>query len=268
MFLVNGQPADSLQLTDRSIHFGDGLFETMLCKKGILQFWNDHYERLCEGCYRLHIPVPEQSLLETESRRLLDTVNRDETARVKLIISRGSGGTGYAPPELQQPARIFSWQYYQPLPDTPLRVGVSTVRLGEQPLLAGLKHLNRLEQVMARHEIQDSDLDEALMLDQHERVVEGISSNVFWFDEDVLCTPSLQRCGVAGIIRGRVIQVANKLGITVKEDDFSLNDAVHSRGLFLTNSLMGMRSAGELGGVPMHGHPLVAQLQHALEALR
>ena len=239
--LVNGHPGGSVPAMDRAIQYGDGLFETIAVREGRPELWSAHMERLGTGCERLGISVPEPGTLLREALQL---ARGRECGVLKIILSRGGGGRGYCPPDSPSPTRIVS---LHPLPEWPREFwseGVVTricaTRLGLNGQLAGIKHLNRLEQVLARAEWQDPAIAEGLMLDFDGRLVEGTMSNLFLVRDGVLQTPDLSRCGVAGIMRGVVLEEARRRGIPCETGPLRREDLAFAQELFLTNSLIGI----------------------------
>ncbi len=239
--LVNGVFSDSVPAADRAIHYGDGVFETVAIRDGRPELWLQHVNRLRKGCERLGFTAPDPDLLIREAAQL--SRNRDR-AVLKIIVSRGSGGRGYRAPGEPSPSRILS---LHPWPEWPeeyrlrgIRVRICNTRLGCNPQLAGIKHLNRLEQVLARSEWDDSAIAEGLMLDVEDWLVEGTMSNLFMVRNGGLLTPDLSRCGVAGIMRERVMEVARRRGIRCEVGRFAPSELAMAEELFLTNSIIGI----------------------------
>lgn len=247
--LINGQPADTVSITDRGLQYGDGLFETIAVVDGRLLCWDEHMTRLENGCTRLNIAFPGSRQLAAEAGQVIAGSRRGV---LKIIVTRGSDGRGYAPAADATPSRIL---WLNPWPDYPsdnreqgVRVRLCDTRLSTNSLLAGMKHLNRLEQVMARSEWNDPAIAEGLMFDQTGRVIEGTMSNLFVYREGALITPDVGQCGVAGIIRGRVLALAAEQHIDVMIAPLELNDIETAGELFLCNSLIGIwpvRAIGE-----------------------
>lgn len=248
---VNGTAADTLPILDRGLHYGDGLFETLAVKQGHIGLLEQHLERLEDGCKRLGLPMPEQGTLRME---LTAAAEGQERAVLKLMVTRGAAGRGYRPPAQAQVNRIllrYPWpDYPASWADTGVRLRVCDMRLSEQPRLAGLKHLNRLEQVMARGEWSETDdYQEGLMLDPAGRVIEGTMSNVFVSPrEGLLLTPDLSRCGVAGVMRRHILEKAKAEGIQTQVADLPLAVVIRHPEVFLCNSLMGVWPVAELYG--------------------
>ncbi|MBK5929549.1 aminodeoxychorismate lyase [Halochromatium salexigens] len=242
--LVNGEARADLDVSDRGLAYGDGLFETIAIRAGRPCCWLAHLDRLARGAVRLGLPVPSPARLKQEATRLGDGV---ECGILKIILTRGPAARGYRPPPEPKPTRILMLTEQSPpsiearISDRAARVRVCQTRLGINSQLAGLKHLNRLEQVLARSEWADASADEGLMLDAEGRLVCGTMSNLFLIDEDgVLQTPLIDRCGVAGTARARVLDDARAAGLEVRERRLALTDVVRARGAFLTNAVIGI----------------------------
>lgn len=239
MILLNGVETDSIAVTDRGLHYGDGLFETIAIVAGRPQLWQYHLHRLNDGCRRLGIELPVEGVLLDEAMRLCEGVERGV---LKLILTRGSGGRGYRAPAEAHPQRIFLRYPWPDFPDVRdgIRLRLCHTPLACNPALAGMKHLNRLEQVMARNEWDDSSIHEGVMADLAGNLIEGTMSNLFWVSEGRLFTPDLSRCGVAGVMRAQVVMAAEHLGI---ESCYASIDAVglcQVDEVFVCNSLIGI----------------------------
>lgn len=236
---IDGQPQAGLSLSDRGLAYGDGLFETILVRSGQPRLLERHLQRLEAGCARLQLSCDAQQV----RAELLAFCSSLGNGVAKLILTRGDGQRGYA--LSAGPARRLLLG--SPLADYPpdnaqegVHLFACQTRLAEQPLLAGLKHLNRLEQVLARAEWQDARHAEGLLLDTSGRVIEGVFSNLFLVQGGILGTPSLQRCGVAGVMRAELLEQAVRLEIPVEVRDFSLAELLQADEVFLCNSLYGV----------------------------
>ncbi|SEH04576.1 aminodeoxychorismate lyase [Candidatus Venteria ishoeyi] len=221
---------------DRGLLYGDGLFTTMAVAQGQILNHSLHWQRLQDGCERLGIPFPDADLLRADMRHASQSV---KCGVLKCLITRGCGGRGYRPPANPEPAHFL---IHSPFPEYPqhftrdgVQLRLCQIRLARQPALAGIKHLNRLEQVLARQEWQEPDIAEGLMLDSEGLVIEGTQSNLFWIENKQLHTPDLQHCGVAGIIRSLICQ---HHAVTVCE--CSLQRLYDAQAVFLTNSIIGL----------------------------
>ncbi len=263
--LIDGYETDCLTVADRGLQYGDGLFETLAVRDGAPCLWRRHFDRLARGADRFGIPCPRPELLLDECRQV---AGGEAVGVVKIILTRGSGGRGYGPPESPQPLRILT---LHPWPDYPgvweeqgVEVTFCRTLLGENPVLAGVKHLNRLEQVLARAEWRDPGIAEGLMRDGRGRVIGGTMSNLFLVRDNHLLTPRLDTCGIAGTVRDLVLHLAGTLGIEVLERDLVRADLVAADGLFLTNALIGVWPVRRLGTREMNLEHLPSELLTAV----
>lgn len=243
----------------RGLAYGDGVFETMRAAGGTIPWWPAHRARLQAGATRLGIALPSAAMLE---REVADFAMRHADAAIKLILTRGSGGRGYAPSPDAAPVWLLQ---AAPLPPTMRPDGLVVrwcdTRLALQPALAGLKHCNRLEQVLARAEWQDAGIDEGLMRDTEGRVVCATAANLFALRGGRWSTPPVDRCGVAGVCRSRLIDA---LGAGVAP--LSVETVESADALLLCNALRGILPVARLGGRVWAPHPAVAEAQRLLAA--
>lgn len=261
---VDGQPAHSVPLADRGLAYGDGLFETMSVSAGRIPLLPRHLQRLSSGCQRLGISL-DLAALEQQLQAFCQDI---DSAVCKLIVTRGDGLRGYAAPA-DQPARIILQA--SPLPVWPashacdgIRLFPCRTRLALQPALAGLKHLNRLEQVLARAEWNDPAYAEGLMLDQNGLLVEGVFSNLFLVCGGRLLTPRLDQAGVAGIMRELVLELAASQGLEVIEGQLPATELARADEVFMCNSLYGIWPVIEHDGQHWPVGSLTRTLQHHL----
>jgi 4-amino-4-deoxychorismate lyase len=210
--------------------------------------WSAHLARLNRGAERLGIPSPDPALLRAETDALLIGV---ETGVLRITLTRGPGGRGYRPPPRPEPTRILALYPAAPDPGRWRAQGANLTLcravLGTNPLLAGIKHLNRLEQVLARAEWDDPEIIDGVMTDSQGRVTCGTMSNLFLCGDNGIETPAVDRCGVAGTVRALVLRHAAALGIPAREADIPLATLARARGLFLTNALLGPLPVARVG---------------------
>lgn len=229
-----------MPVSDRGLAYGDGVFETIrITEQGpvLLEY---HLDRLMLGCRRLHIPLQREALQVELARWPGFAV----PGVVKLIVTRGSGGRGYAPAPME-PCRIL--QHF-PLPIYPdswytdgIRVFACRTRLGCGPELAGLKHLNRLEQVLSRSEWEGSETyQEGLVCDQQGCPVEGTMSNFFIVRDRQVQTPRLDQCGVHGVMRRWLLEQFRGAGLEVMETTITLDGFRVADERFFCNSVFGV----------------------------
>jgi len=263
--LVNGTATDRVAATDRGLLYGDGVFETMAIDNGRAASWPRHMARLQAGCARLGIPAVDTVLLARETERLLAGTQQ---AVLKVIVTRGSGGRGYRVAEEVMPRRILQLHPWPDIPAVAREQGVAVrlcaTRLCHNPVLAGIKHLNRLEQVMAAREWSDPLIREGLLLDTGDSVVEGTMSNLFIVSKGRLLTPDLRSCGVAGIMRSVVIDMARTLSLDVEIRRVDAAELPDAEELFLCNTLIGIWPVTAVDGRPCRKGPVTNRLQESL----
>ena len=220
-------------LGDRGAAYGDGLFETVLLRDGRPLLWDEHLARLVRGCHALGIPMPAEHALAAPLAEAAPGL-----AVLKLMLTRGGGGRGYRPPA--SPTPHLRWQLAAFAPAETrwwqgIRVRYCRLRLGIQPALAGLKHLNRLENVLARSEWDDEAVAEGLLCDSDGRLVEATATNLFWQRDGRLETPRLDRCGVAGTLRAALME-----RLPVTEVDVGPEALDQAEAVWLGNSVQGV----------------------------
>jgi 4-amino-4-deoxychorismate lyase len=264
--LVNGgvpaDPARAIDANDRGFQYGDGLFETALIVDCRVRFLDDHLQRLADGCERLGIATPDRSLLVTDIERVVANVRRGV---LKIVVTRGVASRGYRPAQGVNPTRVVAvYPAPEEAPRRMLMLRWCETRLARNARLAGIKHLNRLEQVLAQAEWQDADFDEGLMLDTEGELVSATAANVFVVRDGALVTSDLRFSGVRGVLRGQVLGAARQLGIAVSEEPLWPYHVECASEVFLTNSVRGIRSVGALGDRQWHETPVADQLRTAL----
>lgn len=241
LMLVNGTEQQAITATDRGLQYGDGLFETVAVRNGQPCFWDRHWARLQAGCCRLDIPAPDPGTLDQEIERVCVGAER---AVLKILVTRGRGGRGYRPPAQVQPSRIvalYPWpDYPQGFGDDGIAARICSTPCSINPSLAGIKHLNRLDQVLARAEWDDPTIAEGLMHDGRGVVVSGTMTNLFAVFAGTLMTPPLTDCGVAGITRQRALEAAAALGLPYRVAPVPLDRLAEAEELFVCNSIVGI----------------------------
>lgn len=262
--LVNGGAAAEVAVADRALQYGDGLFETIACQAGEPCWMSHHWQRLRQGCERLGIAFNDYGALEQEVRSLAAGPAR---CIVKVIVSRGvARARGYRPSGTECPTRIVSRHEWpeELAPERALRVALSAVRLGVNPALAGLKHLNRLEQVLAQQS-RPGQVEEVLMCSSEGLLISGSMSNVFFVDERGVFTPALHGCGVAGVMRRIVLESADgsqtSAAIPISIRPVIPAELARVREVFVTNVRWGIRSVGWLDGRALDGDDVATRLR-------
>ena len=255
--LRGGRRVDGLDPSDRGLAYGDGVFETLLAHAGAPVWWDRHWERLCEGVRRLGFAPPEPALVHGHAMALL--AEAPPRAVLKLIVTRGAGGRGYAPPEAAEPTVVLS---LHPAPDRVQAVNLRWCKLrwASQPALAGIKHLNRLEQVLARAECKDPDVFDGIVLDGDGRVVSATSANVFARIGDAWLTPPVDACGIAGLLRRWVLEAAPDARVEV----LTPARLLAADEVFLCNAVRGILPVRALDGREWTDWPATGALRRRL----
>lgn len=270
---VDGVATRFVPADDRGLHYGDGVFTTALVWQGKIIWPAAHLRRLQQDAAAIHIrPPPSQRLLAewgTATQGIKDGV-------LKAVITRGSSQRGYAMPPLNDSRHIL---YLSDLPAHPvshwqqgIRLRTAQLRLASAGSLTGIKHLNRLEQVLLRRELDPFKADENLVCDSHGVVVGGGMSNVFWVRQGQLFTPALDQAGIAGVARSQLLDAANTLGISTRIGRYTPDSIQHADEIFMTNAVIGLwpvkrwgESVWAVGPVTRKlanviGHPLTLQV--------
>lgn len=223
---------------DRGLHYGDGLFETIRFSGACAPLWDWHMQRLLLGCARLGLPAPDPAVVLRRARRLAGT---HPQSVIKLILSAGSGPRGYARPQPLHPRMLaFASPFVESAPRL-LHLRWCQTHLALQPALAGIKHLNRLEQVLARAEWSETAIDEGLMLDTGEHVVAATAANLFVRKDGRWLTPPVDACGIAGVGRRWLINEVSAI-----EAPLDVAAVETAQACVLTNALHGPRQIGQL----------------------
>ena len=260
---VGAAPATGIPLDDRGFGYGDGLFETMRAHRGGVPWWDAHWARLARGAARLRIALPDQHRVRDEVEGLL----AGGDGVLKLVVSRGAGGRGYAPDDAAVPTWVLS---HHRVPPAFARDGLTLrwceTRLALQPALAGIKHCNRLEQVLARGEWSDlpapeRGVEEGLMRSGEGDVVCATAANVFVLAAGRWITPRIDRCGVEGVCRGWAMAA-----LAAGESRLTVADVESAEAVFLCNAVRGILPVARLGALAWLPHPQVRSLQQHLAA--
>ncbi|WP_213876674.1 aminodeoxychorismate lyase [Pseudomonas sp. dw_358] len=264
---LDGLPADSVGLRNRGLAYGDGLFETIAVHNGRAVLLERHLQRLAVGCQRLALGH-DATLILTEVTRYAAAMGEGV---LKLMLVRGDSQRGYAADPGRPAMRILQASPPAAYPVVHAEHGIKmfpcATRLAEQPMLAGLKHLNRLEQVLARAEWQDSTFAEGLMLDTAGRLVEGVFSNLFLVRDGRLLTPDLSRSGVAGVMRSELLAQAERAGIPVWIGDLRLDDLAQADEVFVCNSVYGVWPVQAFAALNWPAGPVTRKLQAIARSL-
>ncbi len=250
MILVNGVETEYIRADDRGLLYGDGLFETIAVQDSSPKLLQQHMQRLKTSATKLSIQGFDIENICKDIKLIISKSGLKE-AIVRVTLTRGSGDRGYA--SLSTDANVVI--SISPLPSsimekrsTGVEVIFSKHFLHKEPSLAGIKHLNRLLQVLVANEAVAEGADEALVFSEEGRIIEGGKSNVFFVFDKVIKTPRIEEYGVAGIVRQRIFDVASKAGYRVVEAEINLDDLLDVDEVFLTNSVIGIWPISNLNG--------------------
>ena len=239
-YLINGSFDHTISPFDRGFAYGDGVFRTLVMREGSPESWPLHYQKLVADCSAIGIVCPSPELLMNDLQQLFLL---NETAIAKIIVTRGEGNRGYTPPAVTAPMRVVVKSPMPQYPESRFVDGVNLIvcetRLALQPRLAGIKHLNRLENVLARMEWHSPDIADGIFLDANDNVIECTAANIFARFGDTLITPSLTQCGVAGVTRQRIIALAHTLALKTVVETLSLEKLLSADEVIICNSLYG-----------------------------
>lgn len=268
MIIVDGTISDNIPISDRGLNYGDGVWETIAVRDNQPKMLTQHLARLQRGIDALNIKGYSVERLNNDIISLLEASDENNFI-LKIIVTRGSGGRGYATLACDKPRYILSTHALPSYPETYEQEGIAlalcVTRLSMNPQLAGFKHLNRLEQVLARSELTENFV-EGIVLDIQGNVIEGTMSNLFIIrDDHSIVTPDLTYCGIQGIAREHVLKTLKVLGIRVDIAIVSITDLECARALFLTNSVMRLWPVQQFGHITYEIPSYIRELQVALK---
>jgi 4-amino-4-deoxychorismate lyase len=265
MILVNGVVRSEVAATDRGLAYGDGVFRTLRARAGVPRQWVRQYAKLARDCAALELSCPTAAVLEDDVRAACEAVE----CAVKIIVTRGAAERGYRYTEQSIATRIVIATAFQDYAaafrEEGVNVRVCALRLAHQPALAGVKHLNRLENVLARAEWSDADIAEGILCDPEGNAICGTMTNLFLATGGGLVTPSVDRCGVGGVTRERVMEAAVSIGCGCEVRNVAYGELMGADEVFLTNSLAGVWPVRSLGDRIWSPGPVTRALQRFLD---
>lgn len=239
MHLINGQWQSDISISDRAVQFGDGCFTTARIVAGQIRYQQAHLQRLQQACEVLLITQVDWQALEHEMRLLASEATEGV---LKIILSRGAGGRGYSARDCDTPTRILSLfprpTFYDLWREQGITLALSPIRVGQNPMLAGIKHLNRLEQVLIRTQLEQTDAQEALVLDSDGQLVECCAANLFWRKGEQVFTPCVDKSGVNGTMRQHIIASLEKSPWRCEPVAESLETLADADEVIICNALM------------------------------
>lgn len=262
MVLVNGQESDCIVVHDRGFTLADGFFSTVQIRDGALLLWPYHAARLRESAQRLGFPELDLASVQQRAARL---AAGQTMACLRIQFTRGSGGRGYSPAGTGVPTEVLSLHpypaHYADWRHSGIPLGICQGRIGQAPMLAGLKTLNRLEQVLLKAELDRRQWAEALVLDADDYLVECVTANLFWRHNSVVYTPDLQCAGVAGVMRQWVMDQLAEQGIACQTVRSRLSALYDADEVFISNALMEVVPVNGIEDVSYSDHALARRLQ-------
>jgi 4-amino-4-deoxychorismate lyase len=234
---INGKQVKQLSVKNRGFSYGDGLFTTGKISNGCVEMLPLHITRLIDGCIKLKIEQPNMNELKNELQKIACSYTK---AVIKVVITAGEGGRGYSRLGTSSPTVVISVsaypEHYPLWKKNGINLGISSLQLGINPMLSGLKHLNRLEQVLIREELDNRVEDDLLVTNINGHIIETSCANLFWIIDGQYYTPNITHSGVAGLVRANIlINIPN-----VILDDFVLSDVEQAQSMFICNSVMGI----------------------------
>jgi 4-amino-4-deoxychorismate lyase len=266
----NDREVETVPIGDRALHYGDGLFETIAVRSGQPRLLDLHLDRLELGCHRLNIDKRPIATIPDGLQFAIKTAGFDGAdCTAKIILSRGEGRRGYAPSAMTQPVlRIgifertsYPVEYYR----DGIVVSLSKVRLARQPQLAGIKTLNRLEQVLAAAEHAEPGCTERLMMDTEGNLICGTMSNVFLVLGSTVMTPAITHAGICGVMRRHLLRTADKLTIDCEAARIQPEMLQQADEVFVTNSQIGLWPVRACGKLRWRPGPVTRRLMAGLE---
>ena len=266
---IDGVAGSSVPVDDRGLQYGDGIFETILVRGGKPRFLEAHRARLQRGLVQLGIQFLASDELNAEIARA--SAMAPPLAILKIIITRGSTQRrGYTPAGFVQARRIVSlWEtaLETAVAEQGAILRIARLRLPQSSAFPGIKHLNRLENVMAAAEGIGAPAYDSLLLDTGDQLVSGTSCNVFVVRSGMLLTPPVDRVGVAGVMRGIVLRESTALDIEAREQVLTMDDVARADGMFITNARIGVVQVQRVGEHAFPMNPLATRLAAHIETL-
>ena len=263
---LNGQPTDSVAVSDRGLNYGDGVFTTIKVTAGRCEYLEAHFRRLRHSAEYLKLPGVDWPRLANE---ITTAINGIGDGVLKVMLTRAGGGRGYSCQGSRHTQRLLMLStmpgHYRQWRSDGIDLGVCSLGLGLNPATAGIKHLNRLEQVLARQEIDEQGWQEGLLLDIDGCVVECNVANIFWRYDNQVFTPALHLAGVDGIMRQRVLTMLEQQQIEVEVERLPLDHLMMADEVWICNSLMGLVPVNRIGEQRFASREMSDKLQGLLE---
>ncbi len=258
--LINGAKQSKISIFNRNSQFGDGLFETCLVENKKILFWINHFARLNRGCKQLKISKVDELVWLSDVKKALSLCSYDRCV-VKLILSRGESQRGYGFKDDIKPVRaVIISELQKATLNNSFSLEYCQSGYDSNPKLAGIKHCNRLEQVLARSDLKS---DEGIMMDENRNVISVTQGNIYAIHGNTLITPKLDKCGVEGTRRAVILDLAKLLGIKVKVEALSVEKLGQADEVFISNSIIGIQSISQIGEISFGESPITKKIKDA-----
>jgi len=258
--LINGEELPEISVFSRNMQYGDGLFETCIAMNNQILFWPYHFSRLDIGCEKLSIKKIDEIVWFNDIKKAL-SLSLNKRCVVKLILSRGNSVRGYGYKDNIEPVRVvIISDMTQSLINKSYVLEYAKSGYHSNPKLAGIKHCNRLEQILARSNLSSN---EAIMLDEQENVISVTQGNIYFVFGNKLLTPKLDRCGVVGSRRSLILELARSLKMKAMESDISINQVQQADEVFISNSVIGIQPVHLIETHKLGKNPLTEKIQKA-----
>ncbi len=262
VILIDGKKQSKASIFNRNTQFGDGLFETCLVENKKLLFWSNHFERMKLGCDRLKISMIDETLWLSDIKKAFSLMKIDNCI-VKLVLSRGESLRGYSYKDNIRPIRItIVSELKKNNQDKRFSLEFCNSGYNSNPKLAGIKHCNRLEQVLASASIK---VDDGIMLDENENVVSVTQGNIFCIQGNRLITPNLDKCGIEGTRRAVILKIAVDLGFDINIKNLSVAELLRSDEVFISNSIQGVGPVNQIEDFVYSKHKITEIISEALK---
>ncbi len=250
---VNGSETKNISSYDKGLAFGDGIFTTAKICNGQIELLDAHLQRIKLGCKQLALPEPDYMWLQ---QYITTQATQYSLAVLKVIITSGCGGRGYSRQNQTSPTIVVQISafptHYSTWQKNGISVGIAKQQLGISPLTAGIKHLNRLEQVLIKRELEQTEFDDLLVENCQNFVIESSCANIFWFENGQLFTPELTLSGVNGIIRQQILA-----SVPCKLVNTSITNLPSIEAMFLCNALMHIVPVKQLANRVLSIEPVI-----------
>jgi len=258
--LIDGKEQDKISIYSRNVQYGDGLFETCVVVDNKILFWPRHLARLSLGCEKLNVKKIDEKIWLNDIKKAL-SLTKVNNIIVKLILSRGNSLRGYGYKDDIEPVRVvITSEIQKQVVNNEFSLEYAKSGYHSNPKLAGIKHCNRLEQILARSYLSSN---EAVMLDENENIISVTQGNIYYIFGNKLLTPKLDRCGVIGSRRSLILELARSIGMNADEVDIGMDKAQQADEVFISNSVIGIQPVYSVEQTKFGNNPLTEKIQKA-----